>query len=143
MPMHCECLHAMQLSMTYTGAALGMHNLPVQLYIADGRRLRLDLVAICVRHSEQVAHLPGSSIPSLDGTLQLRPVQVASRKPPLQMFKILNAGPATMHWHLDLKPLEALRSKYFGCVPPSALPVSAKPCMSLKETHRTGTKRWR
>lgn len=101
--------------MTYTGGALGAHSLPVQLYITDGRRLRLDLVGACVPHTMQLVHLPGANAPGRDGMLQLRPVRVASRRQPLQMFRIQNAGPATMHWRLDLEPLETLKAKYHGC----------------------------
>lgn len=100
--------------MTYTGEALGVHSLPVQLHILHGRRLRLDLVGVCAPPTAQTAQLPGASAPGADGQLQLRPVRVASSKPPLQMFRIQNAGPATMHWRLDLAPVEALKEKYFG-----------------------------
>eukprot|EP00892_Ulva_mutabilis_P010109 jgi/Ulvmu1/7470/UM037_0013.1 len=102
------------LTMTYTGEALGAHSLPVQLYVTHGRRLRLDLVGVCAPHTEQVAHLPGATMPGLDGELQLRPVRVASPRPPLQMFRIQNAGPATMYWQLELEPLQTLKAKYFG-----------------------------
>lgn len=63
----------------------------------------------------QLAQLPGANAPGRDGMLQLRPVRVASRRPPLQMFRIQNAGPATMYWRLDLEALEALKAKYHGC----------------------------
>lgn len=109
----CRLL-ALQLTMTYTGGALGIHSLPVQLHITDGRRLRLDLIGACVPDATQLAHLPGASAPGGNGTLQLRPVRVASHRPPLQMFRFQNAGPATMHWRLDLSPLQALKQKSFG-----------------------------
>ena len=106
----------MQITMYYTAEALGTHSLPLQLQIKDGRRLRLDLVARCVEHSTQQAFLPGAQLPSQDGTIQLRDVQLADDKPPMQMFSIQNTGPAELCWKLDLQPLDQLKKDHWGCV---------------------------
>lgn len=106
----------MQITMHYTAEALGTHSLPLQLQIKDGRRLRLDLVARCVEHSTQQAFLPGAQLPSQDGTIQLRDVQLADDKPPMQMFSIQNTGPAELCWKLDLEPLQQLKKDNWGCV---------------------------
>jgi hypothetical protein len=107
---------SLQISLNYVAEALGVHSLPLQLQIQNGRRLRLDLVATCVEDGVQQAYLPGASLPGLDGHLTLQPVQVADAKPPLQMFAIQNTGPAEMDWKLDLSPLAQLQHDNWGCV---------------------------
>jgi hypothetical protein len=101
--------------MHYTAEALGTHNLPLQLQIRGGRRLRLDLVACCVEGSTQQAFLPEALLPGQDGRIKLRDVKLAEDMPPMQMFSMHNTGPAELTWKLNLEPLHQLKKANWGC----------------------------
>ena len=101
---------------SFSGKALGRLQMPAQLLVERGRRLRLDLSGMCTAPDAQTVLLPGAPEPNAVGSLQLKPVAIGEAHPPLQMWSFRNVGTAAMHWALDTAPLAALAGEHCGCV---------------------------
>lgn len=108
-----------QVQLTFAGKALGRLEMPVQLHVQRGRRLRLDISGTCIAPEAPACTLPGASEPNADGRLVLQPVAIGEMRPPLQMWSFQNAGCSMMHWALDLSGLDTLAAEHCGCVFPA------------------------
>lgn len=99
------------------------------LHISDGKRLRVQLTAETVPQQAATVATPESGEAVLlpppppkqqllllhsDRTFVFDAVPIGEETPPLQLFCLRNAGPNTLTYSIDLRPLAAMREENWG-----------------------------
>ena len=126
--LHNKTAGSLQVRLSFRAKARGRLEMPVQLLVEHGRRLRLDLSGTCITPEAPACALPGAREPNTDGRLVLKPVAIGEMRPPLQMWSFRNAGCSMMHWALDTADLDELAAEHCGCA--ACGPTSPACCIS-------------
>ncbi|MEW5306910.1 MAG: hypothetical protein WDW36_009343 [Sanguina aurantia] len=116
------------VTFTYRPEFSGAHELPMFLHISDGKRLRVQLTAETVPQQAGTAATAesGEAAPPpppkqqllllhSDRTFVFDAVPIGEEAPPLQLFCLRNAGPGSLTYAIDLRPLAAMREANWGC----------------------------
>jgi hypothetical protein len=113
---------SLQVTFQFFGTAPGEFSLPVQVLIAGGRRLRLDLLGSCEEPGFAEVHLPGAHRPGYDGNITLQPVALGDLNPPLQSITLWNSGSCSMKWAIDASDLTRLSNENWRYAPATSQP---------------------
>ena len=95
------------IKITYTHQEFGYHELPVLLYIKDGRRINLHLKGETILKEDMRTALPQRHV--------FNPVLIGDEKPPTQVFTLHNKGVCEVPFFFETEGLAKFREENYGC----------------------------
>ena len=98
------------IKMTYSHKFLGYHELPVLLYIKDGKRLNLHLQAETIFKENMRIALEGAKKVHV-----FNPVSIDETTPPIQVYTLHNKGVCDVPFRIETAPLAAFKEANYGC----------------------------